>query len=88
MIIRMSRSMKTFAVKMTDIFYLYIFIFTFDFIIASIKTGMTSFYSSHKSRVKSRKAYSFVIIYDAVDTCQKFSKRSGLLVGVQNLRIN
>lgn len=96
MLISMSASMKTFALSMTNIFSLYLFIFTLDFMrIPAIKPGISSSYSSHKSSVKSRKAfhfnsncYSFVIIYDVLDNCQKFSKRSGLLEDLQSLRTN
>lgn len=97
MLIGMSASMKTFALSMTNIFSLYLFIFTLDFMrIPAIKPGIPSSYSSHKSSVmKSRKGflfssncYSFVITYDVLDNCQKFSKRSGLLEDIQSLRTN
>lgn len=96
MLICVSSSMKTFALSMTNIFSLYLFVFTLDFMrIAAIKTAISSSYSSHKSRAKNRTAfdfsntcYAFVISYDIRDTCQKFSKRSGVLEYILHLRTN
>jgi len=88
--------MKMFALSMTNAFSLYLLIFTLEFMrIAAIKTLIFSSYCSHKGIMKSKKAfnfnsncYFFVSISDILDSCQKFSKRSGLLEGIQNIRTN
>lgn len=84
----MNSSMQTLALSMTNILSSYFFILGLD---------LMSFCHENrsKSRVTSRKlfsfnsnCYSFIIICNVPDTCLKFSKRSGLLEDIQNLRIN
>lgn len=95
MLISMNSSMKTFSLSIANIFSLYFFIFSLDFMNCCVQESFHLSHLSHKGRVKSRKVFclnshccSFVIIYVVLDVCQKISKRSSLWKDIQNLRIN